>query len=690
MKTRAFDYGDFVAKSKGFARVVRDKVKNAARSTQRVTVHCAVDWSFRHGGNAVLTRGQDNAQPEELGEIAPHDAEDPKELAMPEDVHRTFVEAVNDIYSWADEDSHAAGILLDRPFLSVPSGTAPTSSVPPSGSAPPPVIPLAGSASPSSVPVAPTSGNSTKAKKKKKSKKKATNAPASTSGPALSAAATTPVTPPLGTASLPCSPPTSPSTRSPKRKKSKKKRAASPTATSSVADPLPTTSTTPNGTPLVPDVASDNAEATAPAPTLKKTRRSKSNLRTRNDRVADRVAEDKEDKAEAKLNPPPPDFDIVGKDPKPELRARLFTELVDVETYVNLANLNHESTAFKAVKHRLGKSFKGPCAGKVIGSDGSIGGAEKLHPDVNPKVAELLEKGYTYVQCGNKDSPPFGLVDREGLMYGARCKQPQDNGTYMANVEEMYRLANWVEDNIEWDPVFEDHDRGPFGCANIGISHNRNPTPGEFKIPHNNHNRKLFETFAESPAVQAIVKHIVVCLDTWFPRLARLYTLNQRRVAAKDSLVNAFFPGCPFAAASLNLAEQVIAISHLDNQNLVFGVCAIFALGCFNPQTSAQLVLEEPRLIIELGPGDLIFFPSATIHHWNMPMASHEKRKSFIMYSAGGLFRWVKQGHKTQAAGGGVAKTAAQRRKAAQEGAARWSAGWKMFSNIAEFKAMAA
>lgn len=178
-----------------------------------------------------------------------------------------------------------------------------------------------------------------------------------------------------------------------------------------------------------------------------------------------------------------------------------------------------------------------------------------------------------------------------------------------------------------------------------------------------------------------------VCFETWFPRLARLYTLNQRRLAIKDGLLNAFFPGCPFAAASLNLAPQVIAISHLDNQNLVNGVCGIFAFGKFDPTKSAQLVLDEPRLIIELGPGDLLFFPSAAIHHWNLPMAPDERRKSLIMYSAGGLFRWVKQGHQTQRSAGTAKKTAAQQREAARQGAARWEAGWKMFSNISEFKA---
>ncbi|KAH8076014.1 hypothetical protein BXZ70DRAFT_870183, partial [Cristinia sonorae] len=100
-----------------------------------------------------------------------------------------------------------------------------------------------------------------------------------------------------------------------------------------------------------------------------------------------------------------------------------------------------------------------------------------------------------------------------------------------------------------------------------------------------------------------------------------------------------------FAAQSLNLAPQALATKHVDRKNLVFGICAILPFGDFNYRTPAQLVLTEPRLIIELGPGDLFFSPSASIHHHSIPMvSSNEHRKSMIWYSAGGLFRWVKQG----------------------------------------------
>ena len=170
----------------------------------------------------------------------------------------------------------------------------------------------------------------------------------------------------------------------------------------------------------------------------------------------------------------------------------------------------------------------------------------------------------------------------------------------------------------------------------------------------------------------------------FFPRLSQLYSLTLRRLQVLHHLVNSYFPNSRFAAQSLNIDDQVLAIKHTDLMDLVFGICGILPLGDFNPRTSAQLVLEEPRLIIELRPGDIFFFPSATIHHYSIPMVSQdETRQSMIFYSAGGLFRWVKQGFQTQTNMSPEEKAACESLEA---GAKRWENAWKLFSNISEFE----
>ncbi|KAJ6546112.1 hypothetical protein DFH09DRAFT_927492, partial [Mycena vulgaris] len=73
-------------------------------------------------------------------------------------------------------------------------------------------------------------------------------------------------------------------------------------------------------------------------------------------------------------------------------------------------------------------------------------------------------------------------------------------------------------------------------------------------------------------------------------------------------------------------------------------------------------------------PGYTILIPSAAIFHSNIPVAEGECRYSFTQYTAGGLFRWVEHGFKTEE----------QYLEGPKE---RASEGVGLFSTIAELKA---
>ncbi|THH26441.1 hypothetical protein EUX98_g7741 [Antrodiella citrinella] len=359
----------------------------------------------------------------------------------------------------------------------------------------------------------------------------------------------------------------------------------------------------------------------------------------------------------------------------PERRDKLFDRLFEVKTNLTAASLPHQSTGFLSSLKQADPAVgvTGPAGGRVLNGT--------LPDDVHPRVRELVfEEGYTYVCLGN-DNNPVCLTDKKGIVYGVRASRP--GGLYNSFVAEATRLADHLGALMKLpDRVYKSHSRGDFPCVSFGVSHSRNE-PGELVVHFSEINEPLLREFAASPAVQALVKHVVVSFEVWYPRLARVYSLTQRMFHATQAVVNSFFPGCPFAAQSLNLAEQCLATKHVDLMNLVFGVCCILPFGTFNPRTSAQVVLIEPQVIIELGPGDLFFFPSASIHHESIPLAhGDELRKSMIFYSAGGLFRWVKQGF--QAAPD--SQTASEKRAAAVEGEIRWDDGWKLFSNIDEFR----
>jgi hypothetical protein len=87
---------------------------------------------------------------------------------------------------------------------------------------------------------------------------------------------------------------------------------------------------------------------------------------------------------------------------------------------------------------------------------------------------------------------------------------------------------------------------------------------------------------------------------------------------------------------------------HRDVLNLPFGWCAIQALGKFDPTRGGHLVLWDLKMVIEFPPGALVLIPSATLSHSNIPVAVGDHRASFTQFTAGGIFRYVDNGFRTE------------------------------------------
>ena len=103
-----------------------------------------------------------------------------------------------------------------------------------------------------------------------------------------------------------------------------------------------------------------------------------------------------------------------------------------------------------------------------------------------------------------------------------------------------------------------------------------------------------------------------------------------------------------FPGISFNFGPQVVTATHRDNANLADGWCWILAGGRYNPTAGGHLILWELGLIIEFPPGASILIPSAIISHGNVPVGSDESRFSMTQYAAGGLFRWVEYGFRSE------------------------------------------
>ncbi|KAJ8094777.1 hypothetical protein PM082_009988 [Marasmius tenuissimus] len=130
----------------------------------------------------------------------------------------------------------------------------------------------------------------------------------------------------------------------------------------------------------------------------------------------------------------------------------------------------------------------------------------------------------------------------------------------------------------------------------------------------------------------------------YYPKLERLYANVKDKLRVDNPSLADPLPGCCFSACNLNLGRAV-TLRHTDFLNLLFGQCAVLALGDFKYKKGGDLVLWDLGLVIEFPPGAMILLPSALLEHLNVSIAGDERRSSITFYSASGLFRWVTNGY---------------------------------------------
>lgn len=116
-------------------------------------------------------------------------------------------------------------------------------------------------------------------------------------------------------------------------------------------------------------------------------------------------------------------------------------------------------------------------------------------------------------------------------------------------------------------------------------------------------------------------------------------------------------------------------------------MCALTALGNYNPETGGHFILFPFRLVVGFPPGSTITIPSACLNHGNTPIQEGETRLSIAQYAAGGLFRYVAYGFATIKS---LMKSAAGRAKKAEidmQKGERWKFGLGLFSKRSELEA---
>ncbi|KAJ7441021.1 hypothetical protein B0H11DRAFT_2163167 [Mycena galericulata] len=118
----------------------------------------------------------------------------------------------------------------------------------------------------------------------------------------------------------------------------------------------------------------------------------------------------------------------------------------------------------------------------------------------------------------------------------------------------------------------------------------------------------------------------------WAPNLFNFYVDYMGEFSRKNKQLQHPFIKSIWSACTFNLGPYTCALGHRDFVNLAAG----------------NLILWDCKFILEFPPGTTILIPSASIYHSNIPISKGEHRYSFTQYTAGGLFRWVERGYKTE------------------------------------------
>lgn len=116
-------------------------------------------------------------------------------------------------------------------------------------------------------------------------------------------------------------------------------------------------------------------------------------------------------------------------------------------------------------------------------------------------------------------------------------------------------------------------------------------------------------------------------------------------------------------------------------------MCAITALGDYDPKRGGHLVLWDLKLVIEFPPGSTILIPSACIRHSNVSIQEGETRYSFTQYAAGGLFRWVDHGFQSEK----VYRSGWSKKRKREElavGRRRWEEAMELFPTLEELRSV--
>ncbi|KAJ3965394.1 hypothetical protein EV361DRAFT_810771 [Lentinula raphanica] len=182
------------------------------------------------------------------------------------------------------------------------------------------------------------------------------------------------------------------------------------------------------------------------------------------------------------------------------------------------------------------------------------------------------------------------------------------------------------------------HRRGRYFAKSFGISFGGGQVhPANFS--QSKADGAAWDRFRGTPEVEKLARWVDYLLRCYYPHVHSLYSNVLADLCKSDPELERNFPGCCFAASTLNF-ERAVSVPHRDAKNLICGECAVHSEGYFDYKRGGHLILWDLKLIVEFPPGCTAIFPSALLRHSNTTIQADERRYSMTFFSASGLFRW--------------------------------------------------
>jgi hypothetical protein len=294
-------------------------------------------------------------------------------------------------------------------------------------------------------------------------------------------------------------------------------------------------------------------------------------------------------------------------------------------------------------------------------------------------------------------SDPHPLVDVHGRVFAVLVGQPR-RPEYAASVAAAYDAITREGIAARFPAPMYKHRRGFFAAINVGLSYGKGQAvPSWLHTDYDDLANRLLAnpditrmaTFASGVLLFFQCLSFFAWLITsaaafamWAPRLYTYYSEHDRELRKELPHLRRLFPKSVFSCAAFNFGPNVWTFRHRDVLNLPFGWCAIQAAGPFDPTKGGHLILWDLMLVIEFPPGALVLVPSATLSHSNVPVQAGDKRISFTQFTAGGIFRYVDNGFRTEDEL--AAADPGEYERMMELKSSRWQMGVDLFSTLDE------